>query len=59
MRCCICGKKIVGYGNNPYPVVDDDEARCCDECNSNYVIVARLARLIESEKEEEDAEDYC
>ena len=58
IKCCICGKKIVGYGNNPYPVVDDDEARCCDECNSKYVIVARLARLIESEKEEEDAEDY-
>lgn len=58
IKCCICGKRIVGYGNNPYPVVDDDEARCCDECNSKYVIVARLARLIESEKEEEDAEDY-
>ena len=51
MRCCICGKKFVGYGNNPYPVVDNDDARCCDECNSTYVIMARLARLYEKDKE--------
>lgn len=57
LKCCICDKKIVGYGNNPYPVVDDDNARCCDECNLYYVIPARLARLLESEKRKEDDDE--
>ena len=40
--CCICGKKIVGYGNDPWPVVKDEESECCDECNFTKVIPARL-----------------
>lgn len=45
MRCCICGKEIDGFGNNPYPLCgkEDTDSRCCDECNSVYVINARLA----------------
>lgn len=45
--CCICGKKFIGWGNNPYPLCDKDdyESRCCDECNDNHVIPARLAIL--------------
>ena len=43
--CCICGKKFTGWGNNPWPVVDNDNARCCDECNAKDVIPARLAML--------------
>ena len=35
--CCICGKKFIGYGNNPYPIKDD--GRCCDECNKKVIIV--------------------
>ena len=38
--CCICGKKFEGWGNNPYPVKDSGE--CCDECNWDKVIPARL-----------------
>ena len=34
-----CGKEIIGFGNNPWPIKD-----CCDECNSTVVIQARLAR---------------
>lgn len=43
MKCCICGKKFVEFGNNPYPV--KSEGRCCDECNTTYVIPARLAEF--------------
>lgn len=42
IKCCICGKEIVGYGNNPWPINDDENARCCDECNINTVLPARF-----------------
>jgi hypothetical protein len=38
--CCICGKEFEGWGNNPWPIKQDGE--CCDECNQNKVIPARL-----------------
>lgn len=41
-KCCVCGKDIKGYGNNPWPLDKREGARCCDECNSK-VIAARLA----------------
>lgn len=43
--CCICGKRFTGWGNNPWPVVEDENARCCDECNDTEVIPARLAKM--------------
>lgn len=43
--CCICGEKFTGWGNNPYPVVDDETARCCDMCNQTRVLPARLAQM--------------
>jgi len=39
--CCICGEEFDGYGNNPEPV--KHSGRCCDACNSKFVIPARLA----------------
>lgn len=41
--CIICGKQIVGYGNDPWPLADS--GRCCDTCNSK-VITARFERLL-------------
>lgn len=38
--CCICGKKFVGYGNNPAPY--KKSGRCCDQCNDDYVIPSRI-----------------
>lgn len=38
--CCICGEKINGWGNNPFPV--KDTGTCCDKCNWEKVIPARL-----------------
>lgn len=49
--CIICGKPINnGYGNNPEPV--KSFGKCCDECNIEYVIPARIRRAVY--KEEED-----
>jgi hypothetical protein len=31
-----------GYGNNPWPIVDDDEALCCDKCNETKVVTERI-----------------
>lgn len=59
MKCCICDKEISDYGNNPYPLCEkeDTQSRCCDECNSNYVIRARImlqqAKNIELKNSEE------
>ena len=44
-KCAICGKEIVGYGNNPYPLAE--EGQCCDECNVK-VIEARIKLATES-----------
>lgn len=46
MKCCICGKEIPkDQGNNPWPV--KDEGLCCDECNYQKVIPARIEMMTE------------
>lgn len=50
-RCCICGDTFEGFGNNPWPIVYDEKARCCDDCNATVVIPARLERLENDESE--------
>ena len=39
--CCICGKEFTGFGNNPWPVKEEGE--CCDDCNHDKVVPARIA----------------
>lgn len=46
-QCCICGKEFKGYGNNPAPVSDNPEDRCCDLCNLTKVLPARFERMFE------------
>ena len=43
LKCCICGKKFYGFGNNPIPVKPN--GRCCDDCNARVVIPARLKQI--------------
>lgn len=43
--CCICGAPIEGFGNNPDPVVTLENARCCDACNNDFVIPARILEI--------------
>lgn len=52
MKCCICGCEIEHpfikdyFGNNPWPVNQEEDARCCDECNDTVVIPARIAEMM-------------
>ena len=46
--CCICGKKFTEYGNSPYPI--KDEGLCCDDCNFNKVILARMDMMFPARK---------
>jgi len=61
--CCICKSEFPdGYGNNPHPVKEDIKGnkinymlyssteRCCDLCNTNYVIPARFKQAAETNK---------
>lgn len=41
-RCSICGKYVIGWGNNPYPVTKGEDDECCDHCNATKVIPARI-----------------
>ena len=40
--CILCGCEINVFGNNPEPVASRDQGECCDKCNWNLVIPARL-----------------
>lgn len=45
-KCCLCGNSCENeFGNNPYPLNTDEEARCCDKCNAELVIPARIINL--------------
>jgi len=46
--CSICGKEYSGWGNNAWPVND---GRCCDQCNFEFVIPARISQLAEKKEE--------
>ena len=47
MKCCLCRRLFIGYGNNANPVMDD---RCCDECDTGVVRTARHAQIISQGK---------
>lgn len=38
-KCILCKRKYVGFGNNALPL---KKGQCCDGCNLNKVIPARL-----------------
>jgi hypothetical protein len=45
MKCILCKNKIEEkpywkYGNNPFPL--SKKGSCCDNCNQNKVIPARI-----------------
>lgn len=45
--CSICFKEYTHWGNNAWPV---NEGRCCDECNSNIVIPARIQQSLNNKE---------
>lgn len=59
MKCCLCGKEIKDYGHNPWPLNKNVDDRCCDECNSDKVIPARIANLTYSKVRKENNNGKC
>lgn len=51
--CVLCGKHFKEWGNDPWPLAD--EGWCCDKCNMDKVIPARIAMA--SKKEEPKTEE--
>ena len=50
VKCCLCGRKVeMWQSHNPWPIVDDEESRCCGDCNANQVLPARW-RLMHEKK---------
>ena len=47
--CCFCGVDYGRYGNNAQPLFD---GRCCNTCNTELVIPARISMMFGSEEEE-------
>lgn len=45
MKCNLCGCEIEGWGNNPDPLIENEDDRCCDACNTRYVLPARIYQL--------------
>ena len=45
-KCVICDKPSTGYGNNPEPVRQYSEGRCCNVCDTTQVWPARQAGLL-------------
>ena len=56
-ECCICNGDYGKYGNNPItgklPQFDklaaENDLRCCDECNTDFVIPMRMSRIVEDD----------
>lgn len=48
--CCFCGVDYGRYGNNAQPLFD---GRCCNTCNTDLVIPARISMMFGSEEDEE------
>ena len=40
--CVLCGQYVREYGNNPAPLAA--VGKCCDKCNAERVIPARMRR---------------
>ena len=51
-QCCLCQQPYEQYGNNPWPLVpDDDISRCCNDCNITKVVPARLLSIFNVQRD--------
>ena len=55
--CSLCGRDFFGFGNNPEPLNRFDN-RCCDDCNANKVIPARIRRIERDKKIADHIDGY-
>ena len=44
-KCSLCDGNYIYGGNNPQPVIDDYDARCCEKCNTEIVMPARFSHI--------------
>ena len=44
-KCSLCDGNYIFGGNNPQPVIDDYDARCCDGCSDTVVSAARINHI--------------
>lgn len=44
-KCSLCDGNYIFGGNNPQPIIDDYDARCCDRCNDTIVSPARINHI--------------
>ena len=51
-KCCLCGAICTGWGNDPWPLDTRNDTRCCDSCNSDKVIPARMAKIYVTDRKE-------
>ena len=57
INCSLCSNKIEtnmfgwNLGNNPHPLMEKDDDRCCDSCNTIYVNPSRILLLMSNDKE--------
>ncbi len=51
-ECCLCGKTFTDWGNDPYPVNMDPNAKCCDACCMGLVVPVRMVRIVAKSKGE-------
>jgi len=56
-KCCLCEEEMDDMGNNPEPLMDGPEDRCCDYCNRTKVVPARLGALLEKAHSKDDGLD--
>lgn len=54
LDCCLCENKIqpnpqTGWkkGHNPFPLARKSSDRCCDDCNENLVLPARISLRVD------------
>jgi len=40
--CVICQKEFTEWGNNPEPIKNFNEGKCCNSCNNDIVIPYRI-----------------
>ena len=57
--CCFCEAELpfvddqgIRWGHNPLPACSEEDAECCDYCNWNIVIPARIHSLTAAEIDE-------
>ena len=41
-KCCFCRETFRGWGNSPSPVLDEEEAVACGDCNAAIVLPQRF-----------------